>query len=138
MPIYIIFSILILHWISDFILQTHDEATNKSSNMEYLLRHTFKYSILMTLSIVFIMTLSYSLIFNIPDYDLLKYDLEFTVAILLLITFFTHTITDYFTSRWVKYYFDKYNYHNGFVIIGLDQILHYVQLFLTILLLFKF
>ena len=48
-----------------------------------------------------------------------------------LVTFLAHTITDYITSREVKKLFDKEDYHNGFVIIGIDQFLHYVQLFLT-------
>lgn len=47
-----------------------------------------------------------------------------------LVTFATHTLIDYFTSRATKRYFDAGNYHNGFVVVGLDQILHYAQLIL--------
>jgi uncharacterized membrane protein len=47
------------------------------------------------------------------------------------ITFVFHTATDYFTSRQVKRLFAKQDYHNGFVWVGADQILHYVQLILT-------
>jgi len=53
------------------------------------------------------------------------------------ITFILHTLTDYFTSKIVKYKFNKKHYGSfipnfgAFTIIGLDQLLHYIQLFLT-------
>jgi len=52
------------------------------------------------------------------------------VSLFFLITFAAHTITDWFTSRWCKYYFSRGNNHNGFVVVGLDQMLHYAQLIL--------
>jgi hypothetical protein len=47
------------------------------------------------------------------------------------ITFIFHTITDYFTSRLNSKLWKKGDVHNFFVSIGFDQVLHYVQLFLT-------
>jgi hypothetical protein len=48
-----------------------------------------------------------------------------------------HFATDYVTSRIAKVFFDSGDYHNGFVVVGFDQILHYIQLFLSYMLLSK-
>jgi hypothetical protein len=106
-----IFSILLIHWVADFVFQTHNQAIGKSKNWNALLAHTS----------------TYSLVWMIPAALVIG-----KMAIVFVgITFIAHTITDYFTSRWVKISFDKQDFHNGFVKIGLDQILHYIQLFLT-------
>jgi hypothetical protein len=49
----------------------------------------------------------------------------------VLITFFCHYMTDWWTSRWGKPYWKKGDFHNGFVIVGFDQVLHYIQLWFT-------
>ena len=54
-----------------------------------------------------------------------------------LITFVFHTLTDYFTSKIVSRKFANQEYGSpipnfgAFTVIGFDQVLHYVQLFLT-------
>jgi hypothetical protein len=55
----------------------------------------------------------------------------FMAALFSAVTFVGHTATDYITSRCSKKYFSKNDYHNGFVVIGFDQILHYLQLYFT-------
>jgi hypothetical protein len=109
--------LLLVHWIADFVLQTNEQATTKSSSIEALCKHTVTYSAVWVMALALIGGGWMSVVFG-------------------LITFITHTTQDYFTSRWVKHYFDKRNYHNGFVVIGLDQILHYIQIVVTLLLLF--
>jgi len=39
-----VFSILIIHWFADFVLQTDEQAKGKSKNFNDLLSHTFTYS----------------------------------------------------------------------------------------------
>lgn len=109
--IYVLFAILIIHWIADFVLQTDQQAKNKSKDSWALMAHT---------SI-------YSLIWLIPTY----FVLSFNCFTFVLITFIAHTITDYFTSRLNTYLHKKGDIHNFFVSVGFDQILHYVQLILT-------
>lgn len=104
--------ILLTHFVADFILQTHKQAINKSSNIWYLLAHTGVYSAVWSLVSMFILPIPIAIIFT-------------------LITFGAHTATDYVTSRIVKRLFSRQDYHNGFVVIGIDQMLHYVQLYLT-------
>jgi hypothetical protein len=112
MNLQIIFLFLIVHWIADFVLQTPWQSTNKSTHMGALLSHTAIYSLCwLVISLVFL-----------PAGNALLFT---------GITFLAHTITDYFTSRWTGKLYLKKDYHNFFVVIGFDQILHYTQLILT-------
>lgn len=117
--IYELLAILLIHWVADFHLQTHWQATNKSSNNQALTEHILVYSFIwLSISGFYIaLTGNWLMILFAP------------------FTYISHWTTDYFTSRQVKKRFDKQDYHNGFVWIGFDQILHYTQLFLTYILL---
>lgn len=105
--------ILLIHWLSDFCLQTHGQATRKSTEDVPLAEHVT----------------AYSLVWLIAAYCMLG-SWDYAVAF-ASITWVAHCITDYCTSRIGKKYFDKQDYHTGFVVIGFDQILHYIQLFIT-------
>ena len=128
-----IFSILIIHWIADFIMQDEKWALGKSKNWNDLIMHTLTYSL---------MWVGAGLIWCLFDLNnaskIAGYILWFTP-----ITFITHTITDYFTSRIVSKKFAKQQYGSSipnmgaFTVIGFDQVLHYVQLFTTYWLLIK-
>lgn len=118
----IIFAILIIHWVADFMLQTNEQAKGKSSDMGCLLAHTSSYTLLWFFCIT-----PYSLIIGVS---------AVLPIIFCAITFFMHTITDYYTSRLNKYLWEKKDVHNFFVSVGGDQILHYMQLFLTFYLLY--
>ena len=111
----VLFLILFWHWLADFVLQSDKDAKGKSTSNKSLLSHTLVYSMawLPILSLNVIGALWF-----------------------VLITFICHTAQDYITSREVKKYFDKQNFHNGFVVIGIDQFLHYVQLILCYYFLF--
>lgn len=120
-----IFSIIIIHWIADFLFQDEKWALGKSKNWKDLLNHTFVYSF------VFWSLLS----LTNPLFNL---GLTFYFSVyFFLITFICHTITDYFTSRIVSKKFAKGEYGSAipnigaFTIIGIDQVLHYIQLFTT-------
>ena len=110
---------LLIHFLADFGLQTHEQATNKSSDItpKYLIYHVGVYSI--------IWLLASFMLFSDP----------WVCVLFAGITFVCHFITDFFTSRINKSFFDKGDYHNGFVGVGFDQVLHYIQLYLTYILL---
>lgn len=118
----VIILILIIHWIADFVLQTDKEAKGKSKNWSDLLSHTITYSL-------FWFSCG-SLLSGYLGYDYGK------IVLFVLITFICHTITDYFTSRLNSKLWAKGDVHNFFVSIGFDQVLHYVQLFVTYQILF--
>lgn len=123
--IIIFFSILVLHWIFDFIMQTDFQAKNKSRNIDALLGHTVTYS-WCWVAVLFLFHFGYNYFRGVPLHGTFYNALLFGV-----ITFTAHTLTDYCTSKIVKNYFERGNYHTGFVWVGFDQILHYVQLILT-------
>lgn len=116
----IAFILIVIHYIADFIFQDEKWALGKSKNWSDLLSHTITYSLIFIFPCYFIF-----------DHDLLKAFCFFGI------TFLCHTITDYFTSRWVAKKFAANHYGSAvpnfgaFSSIGLDQVLHYAQLFLT-------
>jgi len=115
-----IFAIIIIHWIADFVLQTDKMAKGKSKNWIDLLSHTLTYSgFWLFIGSVYWFTFNPAYKFQTP------------VLIFVLITFIAHTITDYFTSRLNSILWVKGKTHYFFVSVGFDQILHYIQLFLT-------
>lgn len=112
-------TILIVHWIADFVLQTHWQATNKSSDNDTLTAHIAVYSACWILPIMFL-------------FDIYKYNHfgAFNAMVLFVVpTAILHWVQDYYTSRWTKKLREKGDFHNFFVVIGLDQVLHYFQLF---------
>ena len=114
--IWVVLGIILIHWFADFVLQTDKQAKGKSKNWSDLLSHTIDYSVVwFYISILYISSngLNPILLFFAP------------------ITFVFHTITDYFTSRLNSKLWEQGKIHNLFVSIGFDQVLHYVQLFLT-------
>lgn len=110
--------ILLVHWLADFILQTHDQAINKSSSNKALLGHTITYSLVWWLV---------GALYVLQHQDTYQ---NWHLSLFVMITFVAHTVTDWFTSRLCKKFFSKQDYHNGFVVVGFDQILHYTQLFI--------
>jgi uncharacterized membrane protein len=120
---WIVLSILFLHWVADFVLQTDEDAKNKSKSMNHLLNHTF----------------TYSFFWLIPMIGILLVDLQMENPIMAIalafmfcsITLLFHTITDYFTSRLNTRLWIAERVHDFFVSVGFDQWLHYLQLFLT-------
>ena len=87
-------------------------GTTKSKNIYWLLTHVCVYTLTFMLTLIFF------------------YDVK-GVFIFSLITFVTHFLTDYGTSKWTsKLYLQKkyYGFPAFFSVIGLDQLLHQIQL----------
>jgi len=117
------FIIIVVHFIADFICQDEKWALGKSKNWSDLLSHTFTYSFVWLFP-----ALIYCIYMKInPLYAVL----------FSFITFVSHTITDYFTSRVTNKLYAKGKFGSSipnlgfFSMIGFDQVLHYAQLFLT-------
>lgn len=115
-----IFTIIFIHWIADFVMQDEKWALGKSKNWNDLLAHTSLYSLMWFIPIICLLS-----------------KVSWQASVFVGITFVVHTITDYFTSRIVskkfanKEYGSKIPNFGAFTIIGIDQVLHYIQLFIT-------
>lgn len=114
-------SIILIHWVADFVIQTDGQAKNKSKNNYILIAHTLNYSLLLFFGIAFLYASMYG-----SGEKCFWFSLWFSS-----ITFICHTITDYFTSRLNSKLWAKGDMHNFFVSVGFDQVLHYAQLFAT-------
>jgi hypothetical protein len=93
----------------------------KSSSNKWLTYHILVYSTA-TLILWFV---AFSLLFGNSDASALTWFIMWSV------TFKTHWVTDYFTSRWTKKLWAKKDVHNFFVVVGLDQLIHYTTLLIT-------
>lgn len=117
----VIITIVIFHWFADFVMQRSDDAINKSKSFYHLVNHSFLYSVLWFFPLSFIF---------IDNLDSISF---------VVITFLLHTLTDYFTSKKTSEEFKYQHFGRNklprtfdfFVTIGFDQVLHYLQLFLT-------
>lgn len=113
-------ALLATHWIADFVLQTHWQASNKSKRGDALALHVLTYSaVLLVGSIAIFGT------------DLAGKAIAFTALNGAL-----HFITDYFTSRASSRFYAKQDWHNFFVVIGFDQLIHQITLAGTMMLFF--
>lgn len=107
---------MLVHFLADFALQTHWQAVNKSSNSDALFQHTITYGLC-------ILILGFGLL-NGGD-----------AVIFGLVNFAIHSGVDAITSKLTKFFFDKKDYHNGFVVVGADQFIHVATLVGTYLML---
>lgn len=110
MEISVFIFISLIHFLADFGLQTHQQATLKGSSSKFLTYHVGVYS-----SVWIIALLSY----GVGIEDVMKF---------VALTFLFHFLTDWITSRIGKPFWANNDYHNGFVVVGFDQLLHYLQL----------
>jgi hypothetical protein len=111
--------ILLIHWFADFILQTRHMATRKSSSNYYLTMHVLIYSFA-----TIVLWILFFLAVEIPMSRL-------TVFGAMGITFVTHWLTDYITSRYTTKYFLAKKDKEFYNMIGFDQLIHALTLFLT-------
>lgn len=118
-----IFTILVIHWIADFILQTDWQAKNKSTSNTALTDHVLNYMIPWVILVCIVMN---------------TFNFNWKIILFIPITFILHWVIDYFTSRINTKLWKSGKTHKFFVSIGFDQILHYIQLFLTYYLLKSF
>ena len=124
-----IIGLLFIHWLADFVYQEHRVAVGKSKSLLILLEHGLTYSITFTLWIFAMLLILYYNNLNITP-------LLIKISIFAGITFLIHTFTDFITSKITANLWKKEKVHNFFVMIGFDQLLHYIQIFITYHLIF--
>lgn len=115
--------LFILHWIGDFVLQSHKVATEKSKDEVILTWHVLVYTT--TVAIGYPLT---GVLLNTLFGVWLPSPILWAFA---PVTFGLHFITDRFTSRWTAALWKQQRWHDFFVVVGLDQLIHIVSLTLT-------
>ena len=105
-------ALLAVHWVADFVLQTHWQAQNKSKNNEALVRHVGVYTGMLALAVPFIFW---------PV-------VTFGPFLFVVFNGVLHLGTDYVTSRLSSRLYAKQDWHNFFVVIGFDQLIHQATL----------
>lgn len=117
------FILLFGHWVGDFAFQSNNVAINKSKSNLTLAFHAAIYTAVLTAAFTIgLLTLGHAMTF-----------VAYTILGFALITFVTHFITDYFTSRMTARYHVEGRRHAFFVTIGFDQLIHQYTLLLTML-----
>lgn len=102
--------LLLAHWIGDFVLQTSEMANGKSKSLKWLTIHVLVYA----LAVLFFTYWMFPL----------KLALSYTFINLLI-----HWGVDFFTSKLASKYFNQPRIF--YPIIGFDQMIHAMTLFLT-------
>lgn len=123
--ILIIGTMLLIHWIGDFVFQTDEQAKGKSTNIIQLLSHTIVYGLTILVGI------SLLDLFNVFGAQY-----WWTVWLFSGIQFVTHTMIDFVTSKINSSLWKQGRTHYFFVSIGFDQFLHLLILFSSIDILF--
>jgi len=110
-----IYLILVVHYICDFLLQPREVAIKKGKSIVALINHISTYGIFFFIfcSILF----SFENIYNIFAFS--------------MVNTLVHGVVDFFTSKWTGYLYSKDKYKQYFDVIGFDQLIHVVTLLLT-------
>ena len=123
--------ILTLHWIADFILQTHWQATNKSKSVLALTKHVFSYTLALFVGMFIFFAFVVSKAIYGADWTLIVEIALRTSALYALLNGSIHWATDYVTSKVTASLWKQGEIHDFFVMVGFDQLLHYITLFVT-------
>lgn len=110
--------LLATHWVADFILQTHWQASNKSKDNIALGRHVASYTAVLAAVSAVLFGVGVPWLIFVASNGVL------------------HFGTDYCTSRASAQLYAKQDWHNFFVVIGFDQLIHQTTLAATMWFLF--
>ena len=111
----IVIGLLFAHWVADFVCQTDYMALNKSKSLAILILHSIVYFTIICLG-----------------YEIIGFYEPYSFNMLFLLNLPAHFIIDMFSSNVTSYLWKREKRHWFFVVIGFDQFLHYVVLFLTV------
>lgn len=112
-------TLLAVHWLADFVLQSHWMSVNKSKRLDALALHVAIYT----------GTLFFAC--------LMLFGQTRATLIFVLVNGALHFATDFVTSRITSHLWAKQRVHDFFVVVGIDQLIHQVTLATTMAWLLK-
>lgn len=118
--IYKFLALLILHWVADFVFQTHWQASNKSKSNIALAHHVITYTGFLGVAVPGIF-----------------FQVNASAAAFVAVNGVLHFVTDWCTSRVSSKLYAKQDWHNFFVVIGFDQLIHQCTLAGTMIYFFE-
>jgi hypothetical protein len=111
-------NVLFTHFLADFVYQSREIATTKSSNNISLLKHVGTYTYVFVVQSVLDITLFSALRDNWKTASIDRHIAFIGINVVL------HFVTDYFTSRASTKAYKAGDLHRFWCIIGFDQMLH--------------
>ena len=120
LPLNFVLWILFWHWVADFVFQTNYMAQNKSKSWKVLLQHVATYSCVLNVGLCLVYRGEHGLWFN-----------SVVTANFFCLNFICHFVTDAVTSRITRRLWEAKQVHRFFVVIGLDQFIHFATLLYT-------
>jgi len=109
-------ALLAVHWLGDFVFQSHWMSVNKSKRLDALSLHAVTYTVTLLVGS--------GLVLGVRQIELL---VLFVGANGIL-----HFATDFVTSRITSHLWCQRREHDFFVMVGLDQLVHQVTLATTL------
>lgn len=116
-------NVLFTHFLADFVYQSREIATTKSSNNISLLKHVGTYTYVFIVQSVLDITLFSALRDNWKTASIDRHIAFIAINVVL------HFVTDYFTSRASTKAYQAGDLHRFWCIIGFDQMLHATTLY---------
>jgi hypothetical protein len=116
-------NVLFTHFLADFVYQSREIATTKSSNNISLLKHVGTYTYVFVVQSVLDITLFSALRDNWKTASIDRHIAFIGINVVL------HFVTDYFTSRASTKAYKAGDLHRFWCIIGFDQMLHATTLY---------
>jgi|SRR6516165_5038497 hypothetical protein len=107
--------LLAVHWLADFVFQSHWMSVNKSKRLDALTLHIITYTA--------VLLLGSALVFGV--YQIVP------LAVFVGVNGVLHFATDFVTSRITSRLWQQQREHLFFVTVGFDQLIHQVTLIAT-------
>ena len=125
------FTLIVAHWVFDFVLQSDTMALNKSKKFGYLFYHCSVYGIGMSIVSYIAITILYKR-FLIVDFSTKSWFSLWLIPLFFMYYQLTHIIIDRVTSQVNSYLYNKSRYY-FFVSIGFDQVIYYGVIVLAVI-----
>lgn len=113
--IILIIQILLIHYIADYLFQVEKWAQSKSHNVLALMKHIVTYMLVFGFLLFFCLPISIN-----------------SLILFLLVNGFIHFWVDFTTSKITHSLYNTQNWFWFFKVLGIDQLIHFITLFITL------